>query len=324
MVRLQRQKIQAALARRAPVLPSHQTSCFRAFHGDAEGLPGVTVDLFGPVAVVSLYGALEASQERLLVEDVAWATGVASVYLKRRPKEARVVSTTSKETVAPEPPSYGPSVEALEVLENGHRYAIRPAQGLSVGLYLDMREPRAWLERRVAGKTVLNCFAYTCAFGVVATAGGARRVVNVDLSRRVLDWGEQNARLNGHAVAKKDYLSGDVFDWLLRFAKKGERFDVVILDPPSFAKGARTVFSAGTDYAELAAAGARVVGPGGLLFACCNLSKLTAARFEERVAAGLAEAGRRAVATERLSPSRLDFPGESRALKVVASFLDGG
>src|SRR5207248_9319272 len=101
----------------------------------------------------------------------------------------------------------------------------------SVGLYLDAREVRAWVREHAAGKLALNCFSYTCGYAVAALAGGARRVVNVDISRRVLDWGAENAELNGQAVSRRDYIAGDVFEWLDRFAKKGEVFDLVILDP---------------------------------------------------------------------------------------------
>src|SRR5690606_23072127 len=111
---------------------------------------------------------------------------------------------------------------------NGLRFIICPGQGLSVGLYLDMRDGRQWVRGQVAGRTVLNCFAYTCAFGVYSHAGGAARVVNLDLSRRVLDWGEENLRRNGVEPRRIDHIAGDTFDWLGRFQKKGEQFDCVI------------------------------------------------------------------------------------------------
>jgi 23S rRNA (cytosine1962-C5)-methyltransferase len=230
-----------------------------------------------------------------------------------------VLANVAKESLAPEVPARGEPVESLTALENGLSFLIRPAQGLSVGLYLDMRDTRAWLLEQVRGLTVLNLFAYTCAFGVVATAGGAKRALNLDASRRVLEWGEENARLNGQAVDRYDYVAGDVFDWLKRLAKKGETFDVVISDPPSFSTTRAARFSAARDYAKLAEAAARVVAPGGRLVACCNHAGLPARRFETMVAEGVALAGRKGKGVDSLGPSPLDFPpplGHEPPLKV--------
>jgi 23S rRNA (cytosine1962-C5)-methyltransferase len=154
---------------------------------------------------------------------------------------------------------------------------------------------------------------------VVATASGAKRALNIDASRRVLEWGEENAHLNGQPVDRYDYVAGDVFDWLKRLAKKGETFDVVISDPPSFSTTRTARFSAARDYARLADAAARVVTPGGRLVACCNHAGLPARRFETMVAEGVALAGRKGKAVGSLGPSALDvpsLPGQEPALKV--------
>jgi 23S rRNA (cytosine1962-C5)-methyltransferase len=302
--------LQKAVTRREPLWEEGRTTAVRLVNDAADGLAGVTVDRFAQVAVVSLYRTFEPAEEERLVEAVARLPGVASVYLKRRPREARVVATTQKESLAPEAPAAGPAVDSLVAHENGLAFDIRPGQGLSVGLYLDMRETRAWVRREAKGRTLLNLFSYTCGFGVAALAGGAMRAVNVDASRRVLDWGEANVRLNGGTPERRDFLSGDAFDWLSRFGKKGETFDVVVMDPPSFATTRTSRFSAARDYPKLAEAGARVVAPKGLLVACCNLAQLPESRFEEQVLAGVASAGRRARLLERLGPSPVDFPAE--------------
>jgi len=127
---------------------------------------------------------------------------------------------------------------------------------------------------------------------VAALAGGAGRVLNLDLARSVLAWGQENYRLNGFEPDDRDFVFGDVFDWLARFARRGEAFDLVILDPPSFSKTKTGRFSAAKDYAQLAELAARVVSPGGQLFACCNLAELPWRAFRERVLAGVTAAGR--------------------------------
>lgn len=317
--------LRAAVERRASLAADARTTAYRLVNGVADGLEGVTLDRFEDVLVLSLYRALSEEDERALVEQAGALLAPRALYVKRRPREARVVANTKKAELAPELPALGEPVAERVVLERGERYRIRPAQGLSVGLYLDMREVRGWLRERARGKTVLNCFAYTCAFGVAARLGGAARAVNVDLSRRVLDWGEENLALNGVAPERRDFIAGDVFDWLARFAKKGEAFDQVVLDPPAFASTKKAVFSAERDYATLAAAGARVVGPHGTLLACCNQASLSAARFTALVQEGVARAGRRVEFKVALGSSSVDFPpapGAEPALKVLAWTLD--
>jgi 23S rRNA (cytosine1962-C5)-methyltransferase len=306
-------RLRAARESRGALLTDPRTTAFRLVNGAPDGIPDVTVDLFANVYVASLYRDLPPDEEEALLDAIQEAWTPHSVYLKRRPREARVVANIARDVVAPELPARGAPVESLEALENGLRFLIRPAQGLSVGLYLDMRETRAWLFGQVKGLTVLNLFSYTCAFGVVATAGGATRVLNIDTSRRVLDWGEENARLNGQPVERYDYVAGDVFDWLGRLAKKGQGFDVVISDPPSFSTTRTTRFSAVRDYPMLAEAAARVVAPGGRLVACCNLSTLSPRRFEAMVAEGVGRAGRTGRPLQSLGPSPVDFPASAES-----------
>jgi 23S rRNA (cytosine1962-C5)-methyltransferase len=311
--------LRQAWERRAPLREDPRTTAFRLINGEPDGVPDVTVDLFESVHVVSLYRDFSRDEETELLEAVEAAWAPRSLYLKRRPKEARHLANVAKDQLAPEQAERGESVESLVALENGLHFLIRPGQGLSVGLYLDMRDTRAWLAGEVRGLTVLNLFSYTCGFGVVATAGGARRVLNIDASRRVLDWGEENARLNGQTVDRYDYVAGDVFEWLGRLARKGETFDVVVADPPSFATTRTSRFSAARDYASLAEAAARVVAPGGRLVACCNLATLASRRFDAMVTEGVSRAGRKGRGEHELGPSPVDFPASAEhppALKV--------
>ncbi|MCP3057578.1 class I SAM-dependent rRNA methyltransferase [Myxococcus sp. K38C18041901] len=311
--------LRTAQARRGPLLDDPRTTAFRVLNGEADGVPDVTVDRFGGMYVVSLYRDLSPSEEESLLDAAMAAWAPTSLYLKRRPREARVLANVAKETLAPESAARGEPVESLTALENGLSFLIRPGQGLSVGLYLDMRDTRAWLLNEARGLTVLNLFSYTCAFGVVATAAGAKRALNLDASRRVLEWGEENARLNGQSADRYDYVAGDVFDWLKRLTKKGETFDLVIADPPSFSNTKEARFSAARDYARLAEAAARVVAPGGRLVACCNHAGLPLKRFETMVAEGIALAGRQGRGLSSSGPSSLDFPsppGQEPALKV--------
>jgi len=172
-------------------------TCYRLANAEADGLPGLTADRFGDAVVLSLYRELSGAEEAAVLDAAVAAWGPRAVYVKRRPREARVLSNTARAEVSPALPSRGVPVDSCVVEENGLRFGIRPGAGLSVGLFLDMREARAWVRAHAAGKSVLNTFSYTCGFSVAARVGGASRALNVDASRRVLDWGEDNHRLNG-------------------------------------------------------------------------------------------------------------------------------
>ena len=133
---------------------------------------------------------------------------------------------------------------------------------------------------------MLNCFAYTCGFGVAASAGGASRVLNLDLSKAILERGQANYRANSLAPDPHDFVYGDVFDWLARLARRHELFDLVVIDPPSFSKTKTRRFSAAQDYGRLAALAGAIAAPDGVLVACCNLAGWPWRAFRESVLSG--------------------------------------
>jgi 23S rRNA (cytosine1962-C5)-methyltransferase len=300
--------LQVARAKRASLEQNPSTTAYRLVNSSGDGVSDLSVDFFAGVLVASLYIDLSEKQENILLEVLAATFQPISIYLKRRPKEARHVANVDRDSLAPDAPAWGKRTDELEILENGLKYLIRPGGDLSVGLFLDMREPRAWLKHHVAGKTVLNTFAYTCSFGLIASLNGATRAVNLDLSRRVLDWGEENYRLNRLEPKRFDFISGDVFDWLTRFARREDKFEVVILDPPSFATSKHMRFSAATNYDGLVELAASIVAPDGLLLACCNNAQLSKRAFYGQIKTGLKRAGRGFNLLESLGQSKIDFP----------------
>jgi 23S rRNA (cytosine1962-C5)-methyltransferase len=187
-----------------------------------------------------------------------------------------------------------------------------------------MREMRGRVRSWAAGRRVLNTFAYTCGFGVAAHAGGAARVANLDVSWPLLERGRANYRANGLRPEPDDFLYGDTFDWLPRLKAHHELFDMVILDPPGFARTKTHTFSAARDYGTLAAAAAGVIAPDGLLVACCNVADLSWERFEDRVVAGLDDAWRASEIVGRFGAPVLDFPalpGHESYLKILVARL---
>jgi 23S rRNA (cytosine1962-C5)-methyltransferase len=243
-------------------------------------------------------------------------------YVKVHPAGRSRLTEDERERLAPATPAWGPPREEVVVSERGLRFLVRPASGLSVGLFLDMREVRAWLRQHTTGMTVLNLFAYTCSLGVAAAAGGAARVINLDVSRHYLEWGKANFGLNGLAVDDRDFVYGEAFDWLGRFARRRQTFDLVIVDPPSFSS---TPFSVTRDYARLVEAAARVATGGGTLLASTNHSATSDRRFDSWLAEGLALAHREGRTLHRWHEPAEDFPvahGAWPYLKVRALGLD--
>jgi 23S rRNA (cytosine1962-C5)-methyltransferase len=290
-------------------------------HGDAEGVPGLAIDRFDHVVVVHADSAEVLERWRNPLEEDL--DEFSSAYVKIHPPRASRLSDEARREYAPARPLWGLPVEEIDVVESGAHYLVKPASGLSVGLFLDMRDVRTWLRGDAArGRSVLNLFAYTCSLGVSATLGGATRVLNLDVSKTYLEWGKANYELNDLAVDPHDFVFGDAFDWLGRFARRDERFDMVIVDPPSFSS---TPFSVTRDYPRLVEAAARIVAPAGILLAATNHSSTSDERFEAWLRDGLTNAGRHAHLLRRWHEPAADFPvarGRAPYLKVRALVLD--
>jgi 23S rRNA (cytosine1962-C5)-methyltransferase len=158
-----------------------------------------------------------------------------------------------------------------------------------------------------SGKTVLNAFAYTCGFSVCAALAGAQ-TTSLDLSKKYLDWGRENFRLNGINRENHDFIFGDVFEWFSRFKKKGRAFDLILLDPPTFSKSKQSGdFSAEKDYSNLARAAFELLNPGGVLFASTNASRYDPEDFVHDMQSAAQEAGRKIKRMDYF-PQPFDFP----------------
>lgn len=323
------ERLDAALRRRFVLGRSQETTAFRLLDSEAEDL---SVDRYGPDLVVSSLVDLRANQTATLSRETAAALQVArhlgerlharSVYLKLRPRQANTVVDANAAGLAPELPVFGvvePTVAGDVVQENGLRFRVKLGSGLGTGIYLDQRDNRRWVLHESAGKRVLNTFAYTCAFSVAAAAGGAARTVSIDAAASALDEGRFNLELNGFDDTERhDLIRGDVFHWLPRLSRRGDRFDLLILDPPSYSRVKNRRFRAEMDYGELVATTLALLAPGGTLLACTNCAAIDRKRFHQMVLDGAHLAGRR-VATLQHRPASLDHPG-GRMKSLVAVF----
>lgn len=262
-------------------------SAYRLFDGAGDGIAGISVDRYGPVAILNVYddagwsdGAIGSAADAIL--DRLRSNGVAAVYVKQFTKDrSRLGGKAPAEATSPAPRAGVEQPDALTVEEYGTRFEVRPYDGFSTGLFLEHRDHRRGLAE-LGVKRVLNLFAYTCAFSVPLAARGAQ-VTNVDVSARYLDWGRRNHALNGLDGASVRFSRMDALAYLQFAARHAEqRFDLVILDPPTFgaANSRRKIKSwkAETDYPKLLTAAARVVTPGGLIFAATNTRGLAEGR----------------------------------------------
>ncbi|PTA69887.1 class I SAM-dependent methyltransferase [Deinococcus arcticus] len=309
----------AALLTRRAHLSAQGSALYRAAHTtETHGV--YALDLAGRAGVLNLYAPLTATQETALAAQWGEVAGVQAVYLKRRPVEARHAANVARDQLSPPEPVWGEPLPELVATEAGVPFLIRPGADLSTGLFTDARPARAWVRAHSAGRRVLNTFAYTCGFGLSAALGGAAAVKNVDLSRKVLAWGQANYALSGLSAPEQDFLYGDVFEWLTRLERRGDHFDLVVLDPPSFARGKSGVWRAERDYARLAGLAARVTAPGGRVLTLLNHAGVSGPQLGRMVQSGLREQGRQAALQESFGAGE-DYP-EAEHLKVQVWALD--
>ena len=300
------------------------TTAFRVVNEAGDALPRLAVDVYDRWLVAQLYGddgpwADAPRRERVL--DRLASLGFDGVYLKTRPKQANLLVDSRRSDIAPAEPVRGSAAAfELAVLEEGMPLLVRLGDGLSTGVFLDQRANRRRVRETVAGLSVLNLFSYTCAFSVAAAIGGARRIVSVDASVAALERGRANV-VNAGALSEgaHAFVADDAFTWLSRAARGHERFDLVLLDPPSYSTTRRGRFVAETDYGELAASALALVAPGGRLLACTNHRGISVARFR-RILFDAGRAAKRHVVQAKDLAAGSDFvpaPGEEPHMKSV-------
>ena len=286
-------------------LVARNTEAFRWINAAGDELAGVVVDLYGQHASLAVESD-EANERAREIAELLVELGVLGVYLKRRVrKDLRHVD---QDALAPSAPVVGAPEPNIQVSEAGLRVNVELGAGLSTGLFVDQRDNRQRIRELSSGREVLNLFSYTCSFSVAAALGGARRVTSVDSSGRALARGVENFRLNGLDPEPHAFVREDAVKFLERAARRGTRFDVVVLDPPSFSTRDRAkALSVARDYAELAGRAIAVLAPGGTLLAVTNHRKTKPAALR-RVLVETAERLGRAVRRAKLLPSGIDCP----------------
>jgi len=314
-----RARLEGALALRRAALPA-DCRAFRLLHGENDGFPGLTMDLFGEVLVLqSVCAGFEPIKAELAAMAMA-LTGAVATY-ERSDGAAR-----KQEGL---PPSvgflHGERQFPVEIEEGGLRFEVDPAGGQKTGFFLDQRDQRAWVAARARNRSVLDLFCYSGGFSLAAASGGAREITAIDNSTAALAALERNAARNGLSPDAIQTQRQDLFAWLKQAPEPNTRADLVILDPPALAKSIHAAESARNAYRALNRDALRRVASGGLLltFSCSGV--IDAATFRRSVFLGLRDARREALLIDQFGagpdhPVNLRFP-EGEYLKGLALYL---
>lgn len=295
---------QGSFLGRSGLRNSLSTTAYREINGAADGFPGWTVDRYGEWLLVSH----DPKEPRGPLPSIHDGNTVGVYFLESI--TSRATMGTGTREIRPNLVEGRAAPNLFPVQENGVTYLVSLDRDLSTGLFLDQRPQRAWLSRHCGPDTrVLNCFAHTGAFSVAAAAAGAS-TVSLDLSQKWLDRLPQHLEANGIPFDERhDCIYGDCFDWLVRLAKRGEQYDIVILDPPSASVGKKKKrWSVKNDMDELVALAAGLVKKGGVLWTTTNSKSIAADKFARLCRKGLDDAGIPNAKLERIQPMPVDFP----------------
>ncbi len=309
-----RPELDRALDARGGLLGSlPATTAYRVFHGAVDGRPGLTVDRYGPVLLVQSFREPIIAEEFIEIEDFSSRVpGVEHVVWNHRGRQKVEVPALSPEAAAEH-----------VVAEHGLRFAFQARhRGIDPWLFLDFRAARRAVRERCAGGRVLNLFAYTCGVGVAAAAAGAERSINIDFSGSALEVGRRNAALNGADAAVFRTDQEDVLPTIrqlggLRVTGRGARrpyrryepdaFDLIVLDPPTWARSPFGAIDPVRDYASLFKPCVLATRPGGAVLASNHVSTVERDDWIDGLRRCAAKAGRPLADVEVITPDE-DFP----------------
>ncbi|HID9654432.1 TPA: 23S rRNA (cytosine(1962)-C(5))-methyltransferase RlmI [Serratia marcescens] len=261
---------------------------YRLIAGESDGLPGITIDRFQNFLVLQLLSAGAEYQRPALLSALQHCYPECSIY------DRSDVAVRKKEGL---PLAQGPVLgdlppELLPITEHGMKLLVDIQQGHKTGFYLDQRDSRLAARNYSAGRRVLNCFSYTGAFAVSALMGGCAQVISVDTSQAALDIARQNVELNKLDLNKAEFVRDDVFQLLRNYRTQGEKFDLIIMDPPKFVENKNQLASACRGYKDINMLALQLLNPGGILlsFSCSGL--MPTDLFQKILADAAIDAGR--------------------------------
>ena len=257
------------------------TTAFRLFNQEGDGFGGLTVDLYGDYAVFSWYNSYVYQIRQTISEAFRQVfPEVLGTYEKIRFKG---LDYESAHVYGQEAPDF------FTVLENGVLYQVFMNDGLMTGIFLDQHEVRGSLVDGLAmGKSLLNMFSYTAAFSVAAAMGGASQTTSVDLAKRSRELSQAHFQANGISTGDHRFIVMDVFEYFKYAKRKGLTYDVIVLDPPSFARNKKQTFSVAKDYHKLISQSLEILNPEGIIIASTNAANVSRQKFTEQIDKGFA------------------------------------
>ena len=257
------------------------TTAFRLFNQEGDGFGGLTVDLYGDYAVFSWYNSYVYQIRQTISEAFRQVfPEVLGTYEKIRFKG---LDYESAHVYGQEAPDF------FTVLENGVLYQVFMNDGLMTGIFLDQHEVRGSLVDGLAmGKSLLNMFSYTAAFSVAAAMGGASQTTSVDLAKRSRELSQAHFQANGISTDEHRFVVMDVFEYFKYAKRKGLTYDVIVLDPPSFARNKKQTFSVAKDYHKLISQSLEILNPEGIIIASTNAANVSRQKFTEQIDKGFA------------------------------------
>ncbi|AFC94571.1 class I SAM-dependent rRNA methyltransferase [Streptococcus pneumoniae] len=257
------------------------TTTYRLFNQEGDGFGGLTVDLYGDYAVFSWYNSYVYQIRQTISEAFRQVfPEVLGAYEKIRFKG---LDYESAHVYGQEAPDF------FTVLENGVLYQVFMNDGLMTGIFLDQHEVRGSLVDGLAmGKSLLNMFSYTAAFSVAAAMGGASQTTSVDLAKRSRELSQAHFQANGLSTDEHRFIVMDVFEYFKYAKRKNLTYDVIVLDPPSFARNKKQTFSVAKDYHKLISQSLEILNPGGIIIASTNAANVSRQKFTEQIDKGFA------------------------------------
>lgn len=276
-------KIGAALQQRINTgVVGQATNCYRLVHGEGDGMPGLIIDMYHGVAVIQAHSA-GFHNDRILVRDALMQTlksDLSAVYYK---------GMSAGDGKSESEYLHGMGVLPHIVLEHGNKFQVDWETGQKTGFFLDQRENRRLLGTLAAGRTMLNTFCYTGGFSVYALKAGAALVHSIDASERAIAVARQNITLNGFDAGQHECFCGDTFEFL---KDKKDQYDLIVLDPPAFAKHKEARHQAMKGYQRLNAEAMRVIRTGGILFTFSCSQVVDRQLFYDTVVSSAIQSGR--------------------------------
>ncbi|MFI3330961.1 MAG: class I SAM-dependent rRNA methyltransferase [Rikenellaceae bacterium] len=315
-------KIQKAYdVRQAEGLVANQmTNCYRLVHGEGDSLPGLVVDIYDTVAVVQCHSVGMYLSRTQICEAIrsVYGNAITAVYDK---SSATVPFNAGLDAV--DEYIYGSAPEKNTVLENGHKFYVNWEKGQKTGFFLDQRVNRELVAHYAKGRTVLNTFCYTGGFSIYALGAGANSVDSVDSSQKAVDLAAENAELNFGAAASHNSIAKDAFEFMKSAHYK---YDLIILDPPAFAKHHKVLGNAMQGYKRLNIAALERIKPGGILFTFSCSQAVSKELFRTMVFSSAAIAGRKVRILHQLTqpadhPINIYHP-EGEYLKGLVLFVE--